>query len=302
MGLVDTSLIDRYDLSPESRLFAEDVINKLNEKFGSPNFRFDPGPHEYFIGETKLTSVTTFLKVFEHEFDREGKLLSGAAKKGITVEELAAQWDNKRDVACELGSNVHDKIEDTYRGKLNEDALHEHEEVNKRFAKFLAIKEHRLDKLIPIALEFRMYIEKWGLSGTMDALFMMKDNLHLFVGDWKTNAKFRTDKDYAFENLKYPFENLKEVELNVYSIQTSLYRIMLEEAGINTEGAFLCYIPEKGDAQIFKAKDFRPLLRNYLDKFCLKTSDNVEEKAYNNRYADKLLSLDPKILFGYKDE
>jgi hypothetical protein len=301
-NFLDTSLIDRFEMSPDSRAFALDVLKKLHNAFGSSDFRFDPEPHEYYLGDTKLTSATTFIKRFEHEFDREAQLPKSAAKRKMTVEELGAEWDATRDRACELGSAVHDKIEYTYRGKLNESDLHEDEEVNARFYEFLKLRSTRLNTLIPLALEARMYIEKWGLSGTLDALFLLGDTLQLFVGDWKTNGEFTTEDDYAFNMLKEPFSRYKQCKLTIYSIQVSLYRIFLEEANIFTEGAFLCHIPPKGEAVIYKAKDFRPQLRKYLDEHCLISKNNVPDLAYNTNSSIETKTewwLDPASIFGY---
>lgn len=96
-----------------------------------------------------------------------------------------------------------------------------------------------------------------------------------------TNQKIKTDKDFCFGKLLSPFQNYKDNEINKYSLQISLYRLILEEAGIDTDYGFICHLPQEGDAKIYKLKDFRAELRTYLNHMFLGEPINEAEVLKN---------------------
>lgn len=234
------------------------------EFFEDPNFKFIEDNHTYWYGEEQLISTTKFIGRFSPEFDSDFWAKKKAEQRDVPVETILEEWKQKAEHACDLGTEVHEWIEYF----LNKDKPNpiSSEEVKLRIEKFARIYKDRLHKLEPIKQEFRVFSRKWRLAGTVDALFAASGMA--IVGDWKTNGKFTTDKDYSFNTkLLYPFEDLDANNLNKYSIQLSLYRlIMEEEAGYKTNSAFLCHIGPDDEAQVYQAKDFRARLKVYLDK------------------------------------
>ena len=241
--------------------------------FLDPNFKFDELSHTYTYvnsktGEPvqKFSSVTGFLSTFKEKFDSDKVAGFVSKKRGVSKSSVLQEWKDISDTALTLGTNVHKWIEDYYNGSNPEDPTHP-EELH-RVNKFKELYEERLHKLTPIHQEFRLFSRKWGLAGTMDALFKLGDDY--YVGDWKTNKKFTTDADckgpYA-KKLLWPFDDLWENSLNSYSIQLSLYRlIMQEEAGFETKGAFLVWIGPKSKPMLYKTVDLRERLYKYLQK------------------------------------
>ena len=238
----------------------ESVLKKL-ECYNDPLFKFDEPSHTYTYDGKIIYGVTSFLERFIKQFDSEYWSKKKAADEGVTQEEMLARWDAKRDRSCELGHNVHNYIENFYEKGITD--LTDDVQANERIEKFKAIYESRLNKLESIGSEIRVLSKVWGLAGTIDKLYLFDNTI--IVGDWKTNQKIKTDKDFSFGKLLYPFENYKENELNKYSLQISLYQLLLEEAGIYADYGFICHIPEKGEAKIYKLKDFRSELRTYLN-------------------------------------
>lgn len=257
------------------------TIEEIREKlkyFDDKDFVFDEPTHKYTYKGQPLFGTTTFLERFYEKFDSDYWSKKKAADAGVTQEEMLAVWDAKRDRSCELGHNVHYYIEKFYLTQSTDKPLQD-EEACLRIDKFHTVYDLRLNKLEPIGTEIRVFSKKWKLAGTMDMLYLYKNTI--IVGDWKTNEKIKTDKDFNFNKMMYyPFENLKENELNKYSIQISFYMLMLEEAGIFPEYGFICHIPQNGDAQIYKLKDLRAELRTYMNNLQLEDTDNqvVTEK------------------------
>jgi len=247
-------------------------LEKLLEHFKDPNFRFDEPTHTYTYIDSLtqkpvqiFESVTGFISQFKEEFD--SNLWAGrvAKKRGVTKQQILNEWQRTSDTALTLGTNVHKWIEDYYNGL--EPEIPVEPEVKFRVDKFLDIHQRKLHKFEPVAQELRLFSRKWGLAGTTDALFKL--NGKYYVGDWKTNKKFTTDLDTKgrFKKLLYPFDHLWENSLNSYSIQLSMYRLMLEEVGFQTAGAFLCWIgPNKEKPMLYNIVDLREPLRKYLEK------------------------------------
>ena len=242
--------------------------------FQDPNFKFNEETHTYtYLNPSTLKpeqifkSVTGFISQFKEKFDSERVAAMVAKKKGVTKQSILNEWKEISDTALNLGTIVHKWIEDFYNGlnpPIPSDPI-----LQERVLKFLEIYHSKLYKFTPIHQEFRLFSRKWGLAGTMDALFKMGE--HYYVGDWKTNKKFTTDVDmigdkYA-KKLLYPFEDLWDNSVNGYSIQLSMYRLMMqEEAGFETKDSFLCWIGPSGKPQLHKTVDLRDRLYNYLQK------------------------------------
>lgn len=247
-------------------------MNSKLSYFQDPNFRFNESSHTYtYLDPTTqkpvqiFTSVTGFISQFKEKFDSEFWAKKKALSSGKTKDAILNEWKETSEVAMDLGTAVHKWIEDFYAGL--EPELPSHPEVLSRVLKFKELYRERLHKLTIISQEFRVFSRKWGLAGTLDALFCLnQDN---YVGDWKTNKKFTTDDspNGRYKRLLYPFEDLWDNSLNGYSIQLSLYRLILqEEAGFRTTGAFLCWIGPDEKPKLYKAVDLRDRLYEYLQK------------------------------------
>lgn len=242
------------------------------EYFSDPNFRFNEQTHTYtyldpHTGKPVQTfsSVTGFLSQFKEKFDSDFWANKKAKSTGKTKQQILNEWKSTSDTAMDLGTDVHKWIEDFYKGDNPPDP--EHPEVLSRVNKFKYLYETKLHKLTPVKQEFRIFSRKWGLAGTMDILFKMQEDY--YVGDWKTNKKFTTDKDPKgrWKKMLYPFEDLWENALNSYSIQISLYRLILkEEADFETKGGFLTWIGPDGKPELHKTVDLRDRLYTYLQK------------------------------------
>jgi hypothetical protein len=262
----------------------EEVLKKL-EYFNDPLFHFDEPTHTYTYEGVKMNGTTTFLERFIKKFDSDYWSKKKADDEGITQEEMLARWDAKRDRACEMGSNVHNYIEDYYERPDDIRVPKEDEEALFRIEKWHKIYESRLNKLESIGSEIRVFSKKWNLAGMLDKLYIYQGAV--VIGDWKTNEKIKTDTDFCFNKLLYPFEKYKENEINKYSIQISFYMLMLEEAGIDVSYGFICHIPHEGEAQIYKLKDFRAELRTYMNHMALEQSLITEEKQTEEKTEEK---------------
>jgi hypothetical protein len=255
-------------------------IEKKLRFFEDPNFSFNEDLHVYKYRGDKFDSVTTFLKIFKTPFDKKYWAEKKAREKGVPVNEIYAEWEDKGNKANSLGTDVHKWIEDFWSG-LSPSLPEDDGDYKDRVEKFLRIYEKKLKFLIPLRSELRVFSKKWKLAGTIDQLFLFWDEKRnmvvLIIGDWKTNGDFKSDEHPKgkYKKLLRPFSNLYENHHNEYSIQISLYRLILEEElGIEADSGFLCHIGPENEAKIYPVKDLRQPLKAYLDNN--RNSENLD--------------------------
>ena len=67
-------------------------------------------PHVYIIDGQQLTSGTAFVGEFKEKFDSQGLSVKSAKKKGVSVEEILADWEFKGDFSCTTMQKIIGKI------------------------------------------------------------------------------------------------------------------------------------------------------------------------------------------------
>lgn len=243
----------------------EEALERL-KIFKRPDFIFEEERHIYTLKGKRLQSVTGWIGNFAKPFDTVKWSEKKAVEKGVSVEEILESWKILNDDSLYLGHLVHKYIEDFLAG-LNP-TIPDDELQSKRIKAWLEFYDQKLSKMTLLAQEIRIWSEKYQLAGTIDALFWYKNQI--VVGDWKTNKKFTTDTDHAWNNLLYPFEKYAENKLNFYSLQTSTYQAILKENGIIAPHAFICWISPNATVEMHTAKNFTKDIDNYLSAYPIK--------------------------------
>ena len=204
--------------------------------------QFTEEDHRYVIKDKKtgnevkeLISVTTLNGKYFPPFDPDGKTCANcAAKRGITVEAMRAEWDKTRDEASAYGTRVHEYMEDLIRGRKPRNTPENEKEriVFELGAKFVKKIKPRLENIQP---EKIICDEELGLAGTID-LFAKDPTSDQFVMiDWKTNKKI--DMNTFFNRYALPpIEHVPDCEFGHYQLQLNMYEYILKHAG---------YIPPK---------------------------------------------------------
>ncbi len=234
--------------------------------FQSPDFNFNEERHEYHHSGTKLKSVTNWIGTFSKPFDSVKWSEKKAIEYGVSAEEVLHGWKVLSDDGNDLGHDVHKFIEQ-FLNRENP-ALPLDKVQRKRAEAWLDYYNAKLCKMELVGQEIRIWSKKFGLAGTIDALFWWKNQL--IVGDWKTNKKMKTDEDKHWSNLLFPFESEKENTLNKYSLQVSTYQAILRDHGIQTDKAFICWISPTGEIKTYQAKNYIDRIENYLNAYPVK--------------------------------
>jgi ATP-dependent exoDNAse (exonuclease V) beta subunit len=260
------------------------------EYFKDPNFKFDPDRHQYTYLENGnpvqvFESVSGFIGQFKKPFDSANISKYVARSRGVSQQQILNEWAQTAKEGTDLGSYVHEWIEDFYNGKnpempvipdeseddffsnigLDEPFQFEKKAID-RINKFLHVNSTKLNVMTPKLQEFRIFSKKWGIAGTLDILFEL--NGKYYIGDWKTNKEFKDDDHPKGRRQKmlYPFDDLWDNNINGYSLQISTYRLILEEeAGFKTDGGFLVWLgPDT--PKIYKTLDLRDRIKEFIVK------------------------------------
>jgi ATP-dependent exoDNAse (exonuclease V) beta subunit len=183
--------------------------------------QFDEASHTYTYNGQQLVSVTQFLGRFFEVFDgptiaRRVVVNPNSKYHGRDPDELVAEWDAHGREARELGTLLHNNIQQyladgDVQGDRSDEFCH--------FEAFIAGKEWR-----PLMVEERVCCPEAGIAGTVDAVFEDARG-DVVICDWKRAKKMKFEN--RWQNAKPPIDHLDDCDLSKYSLQLSLYRHLL---------------------------------------------------------------------------
>ena len=203
----------------------------------------------------KYTSVTTVLGQYKEKFDEDYHATRVAERRGLTKQEVIAEWREINRLANEYGTNLHEILE---RFLLAPNRIYSPRDefegtVINAFRR--VCDEEGLDLLLndKVKPEHIMSIEftdEKGIAGTSDIIEDLPDGMFFNVWDFKTNKKFEYENKYG-EFLHFPLNHLAHCQYNDYTIQLSVYGVMYErETGKKFNRGGLFYWDK--NIQIFK--------------------------------------------------
>ncbi len=204
--------------------------NELNSHPRDSRLLFDPESHTYYIEGRPLKSVTTLVEECFPQFDALYWAHRKAPQEGLTPEELMAKWEAEACRARDLGTTMHDKIERYYLGEDSGDDT----DAYRLFRCFAAV-----NRLYPFRTEWRIYLEEYGIAGTLDFLERTPDGTYN-IYDWKRSRKLinrfgMVEATSPFRKTGlHPISHLPDCSYYHYALQVSVYRYILEQKyGIN---------------------------------------------------------------------
>lgn len=204
---------------------------------------FEEEAHRYFMPgkEIKFTSVTSLvnanfpkfetdkvaLKVVQKEF-RVKNQHPTEAELSARVTALLAEWDLKRDVACDYGTRVHENCEAQL---LNLPIPNPAKNEKETKVMALAVEEVRKlqQKFHFYGCESVLFSEKLALAGTIDLLMWDAETESVLILDWKTNAKISIEN--RWQSGLGPLAHLEDSSYNHYALQLSVYQHLLISEG-----------------------------------------------------------------------
>jgi len=227
--------------------------------------------HTYIVDSEKYTSVTTFLKNVENEFDEDYWSEYKAKELGVSKEEILAEWKYKNEKSKVKGSSIHSFAENYILNKIFNNYLHDDvnkyegllDEIDVCKKQFINFYNDSLNKLIPIKSEMVVFDREYKISGMIDQIFYNTKSKKLEIWDWKTNKKITLNNRY--NKLKSPVEYLDDCKFNLYSLQLNFYKFILSKN-----------IPEIEIGNMYFVH-FNEEIDNYKIYKCLDLQDKVKE-------------------------
>lgn len=217
---------------------------------------FDEVRHTYTLDGVELPSATQLVSTLKPHFDAPSVAARVAMREGRDAATILAEWDAKRQRACDLGHLVHGCIEAQMRGTPTTGGPAE-------YRAWLQWWQQRGERTMePVHIERRMASAAMRCAGTVDAIFKSAKTLDHHVFDWKTNGTFRERNQYR-ENLLKPFDDVPNCELGIYSIQLSIYRLMIEAEEGPCGDSWILHLTPSG-AKPYKCWDFTRRVRDWL--------------------------------------
>ncbi len=203
-----------------------DLLSSKNHYERDERIQFSDSDHTYLIDKkNKAVSVTELIGRYFPKFDKEFWANKESIKTGKPKNEILKKWDDLGKKARDLGTELHEQIENFYNSK----EYIRSKELDK-FFKFH--KNHIQDKYKPHRTEWRIFDEDKNLAGTVDMVYE-KENGELFIFDWKRSKKIinsdgSIEKNNPFENGLNGLSHLPSSDYVKYCLQQNIYKNILE--------------------------------------------------------------------------
>lgn len=231
------------------------MLQELNKAHA--DLKFNDIDHSYYVGNNQLIPVTSLIKNFYQEFDRS-IAKSIAKKRGITEEQLLAEWDKTRDDAISYGHATHSFGEEYGKSFFDDQKPIPKTPEQQAIVKFF---KELPPKYLPVGFEQRMYSRKYNYAGTAD-LILFDGKKGFVIVDYKTGKDLY--KNYNGQMMLFPFNYMLDTPFNHYQLQLSLYQIMMEECNYLITERWVIWLKPNGNYEKKLTNNFVPILKKHL--------------------------------------
>lgn len=257
-GIKETEQITSIDIKQNSiekqcaTLVKPLVINKVKSSIiTNPNVHFQrdediqflPFEHIYlYKGSTRLVPVSNIISYFFKPFDSSYWSDYKARQRGISQGQILEEWDEKGTRSREVGTFMHQQIENCYNGLEYKNEYH-----FRYIGKYVKTDEYidlRLEHeqfdsfrckhaFIPFKTEWAVYDERLRIAGTIDMIY--KKDTQYDIYDWKRSHRIVNSMGESISINSYGergirgLENIHDTVYWHYCLQQNLYRFILEK-------------------------------------------------------------------------
>ena len=240
---------------------------------------FLPEEHKYVLQsdpEISFTSVSKVLECVKQPFDADAIAEKTARKRGVTKEEILAEWKLIKDTALAKGTKYHEEAEaKLLQGKNVHPSVWE---GGKKYS-------HNLLQLKPgVHPELILYNLKYGVTGTADVVEIFEDKT-FSLRDFKTSKSIGFQSFRKFDPIykdrrpvmmRPPLQHLEDANGWHYTLQLSLYAYFLEQFGYKCKELILHHIIFDDNNEVCNTVDY-PL--EYLKKECHTLLNHFKNKS-----------------------
>lgn len=187
--------------------------------------KLEPISHKYYDDKgLQYMSISAVLELIKPLFERDKLSTMTANKRGISQEEVLAEWTATSKVATDHGTRVHESLEH-YQ---NTASIKEGDEKFEPMIKSISATYIDYGKVYQ---EECLYDEEYRIAGTADKIFAVTTHKgsKFDIEDYKTNlSKGIVTFDKYGKTLLHPVEHMEHCNFNHYALQLSFYAYMLE--------------------------------------------------------------------------
>ncbi len=243
----ETSIIDKVDHTiigkpiHSTTIIEEDcdsnnniLYNKTNAFEQDKHIEFNPDKHIYTIDGIQYRSVSSVISDLFPEFDSDYWSSVKGRQRGVASQKVAEEWDSKGRQSREVGTFLHQQIENYFLKKPIEYEYHyvyqgayiEDDCTVDIYSEFCSFKEFLNEVAInPFRSEWRIFDKSLKLAGTIDLISKNEEGTY-DIYDWKRSSRLFQSNPYqsGFGRLC----SLEDTPRNHYYLQQNLYKYILE--------------------------------------------------------------------------
>ena len=233
----------------------EELQNKILDFFKALNFKEEG--HQYLVEDLPIKiSVSGLIKQYKFPTNWDEVKRNVARARGISVEDVSAEWQAAADLGCEIGTETH-LFGENY--VFNQELKHTtgYQEALVKFWKDLP------EYIVPLLLEVKMYHKDYMFAGTADILLYNTITGKIYIADYKTNKDLF--KNFKGQKMTGPFSHLLCSPFNHYQLQLSYYQILLEQIlDIKVSGRKIIWLKPDGEYELYNLDDYTQELKSEL--------------------------------------
>ena len=178
--------------------------------------------HRYVKNGIDYKSVSKVISTVEPHFPARVIAQNIAKSQGTTVEEILEEWDRKRDMASQIGNDIHNALDEYNKKGISQDPYWN--KIAEDLQKKLFSDYNHVDS------EYMIESDKFKVAGTIDRLCYRNKQV-VDIRDFKTNERKGIEyRDKYNKYMKDPLSYLENTNYNRYSLQLSCYGYLVEES------------------------------------------------------------------------
>lgn len=236
--------------------------------------------HQYYDNDgNRYMSVSKVLEFIKPLFKRDELSKLTAAKRGISQEEILAEWDATAKIAQDHGTDIHESLE-----YFQNTAQIKPQHVS--YEPMIRSISATYNDYAKVYQEEILYDEEYMVAGMTDKLLHVTShkNSKFVIEDFKTNLnKGIQFYDTYGKHLLHPVEHFESCNYNTYALQLSIYAWMYERmTGRRVRNLNIIYIPPtnfmdwKRIPVPYLKSDVENILRFYKESIRIKMQESKE--------------------------
>jgi ATP-dependent exoDNAse (exonuclease V) beta subunit len=245
---IDLSIINKHE---------RDKYISLDEKL-----------HIYTIhNKQDYISVTTFVHSLFEKFNADkvidniinGRNYSNSKYFNMSKKDIKTLWKNNGSTAAKQGTQLHLDIENYYNNKFTDNDSIEYT----YFKNFINDNKD----LQPYRTEWKVWDEDYKITGTIDMLYINKNNDELMIYDWKRSKNIVKTSFYQSFSSVDCISHIPNLNFWHYSLQLNIYKKILERKYNKTitKLCLVCLYPDNPNYIVIDVPDLTDEVNNLFN-------------------------------------